>query len=408
MAGHDQGGRGVRRRLAAASRAGRAACRSRAAHGSVREAGDVNFVGIDLAWGERAPSGLAVLDATGALVHLSRASTDDTIVEALGDYVTGACLVGIDAPLIVTNATGNRPCEAALNQDFARFDAGTHPSNTGKPEFRGVPRGARLASRLGLDIDPASRSDRRAIEVCPHAALVALFRLGRTLKYKQRSTRPFPLVHAETLRLVSLLAGLEHAVPPLHVARSAEWEALVAGVARAGRKSDLRRAEDQLDAVVCAYVALLAAEHPGATTTYGDTDTGYIVTPTLPSDLSPSPRRPLRAGEAAAEATGSAESVSAEVGPAEREVDPANIVGQAVRAIRAGPAADRGVGAAARALADHRAGRRGDRLPERSPGAARGSRRSRRRRAGPWPGNCSIRIRCATSPSRSALGSSRT
>ena len=92
---------------------------------------------------------------------------------------------------------------------------------------------------------------------------MALFRLGRTLKYKQRSTRPFPLVHAETLRLVSLLGGLEHAEPPLHVARSAEWEALVAGVARAGRKSDLRRAEDQIDAVVCAYVALLAAERPG-------------------------------------------------------------------------------------------------------------------------------------------------
>ncbi len=110
----------------------------------------MHFVGIDLAWGERAASGLAVLDETGALVHLSRATTDDTIAEAVGEYLRGDCIVGIDAPLVVVNATGNRPCEAALNRDFARFDAGTHPANTGKPEFSAGPRGGRLAARFGL------------------------------------------------------------------------------------------------------------------------------------------------------------------------------------------------------------------------------------------------------------------
>ena len=151
----------------------------------------MNVVGIDLAWGERAATGLAVLDERGALVHLSRATTDDQIVEALRGHLTDECLVGIDAPLLVTNATGNRPCEAALNRDFARFDAGTHPSNTGKPEFGVQPRGARVAARLGLALDPSPPTGRRAVEVYPHAALVALFRLGRTLKYKQRSNRPF-------------------------------------------------------------------------------------------------------------------------------------------------------------------------------------------------------------------------
>ena len=55
----------------------------------------------------------------------------------------------------MTNATGNRPAEAALNRDFARFDAGAHPSNTGKPEFADGTRGAPVAGALGLDIDPA-------------------------------------------------------------------------------------------------------------------------------------------------------------------------------------------------------------------------------------------------------------
>ena len=75
-------------------------------------------------------------------MHVATVRTDDEIVAALAPYVEADCLVAIDAPLIVTNATGNRPAEAALNRDFARFDAGAHPSNTGKPEFRDGTRAA--------------------------------------------------------------------------------------------------------------------------------------------------------------------------------------------------------------------------------------------------------------------------
>jgi predicted RNase H-like nuclease len=45
--------------------------------------------------------------------------------------------------------------------------------------------------------------------------------------------------------------------------------------------------EDVVDAVVCAYVALLRARHPERTTVFGDLATGYIVTPTLPADHPP-------------------------------------------------------------------------------------------------------------------------
>ena len=250
----------------------------------------MHFAGVDLAWGGRRPTGVAVLDADGRLLHVSAQADDDTIVAALAPYLDGDCLVGIDASLVVVNATGNRPCEAALNKDFARFDAGAHPSNTGKPEFADGTRGARLAARLGLDIDPASTSRRRAIEVYPHPATVALFRLGRTLKYKNKQGRALPDLTAELLRLIHLLEGLETADVPLRLAGNEQWTALVAAVGAAERKSDLRRAEDQVDAVVCAYVALFAERRPELTTTYGDLATGYIVTPTLPEGHRPTPR----------------------------------------------------------------------------------------------------------------------
>ena len=146
-------------------------------------------IGVDLAWGLKRATGIAVLDDTGRLVHVCAVRTDEEILAALAPYVEGDCLVAIAAPLIVTNPKGTRPAEAALNRDFATFDAGAHPSNTGKPEFSGTPRGAALCQALGLDMNPRSGRRRRAIEVYPHPATVALFGLGRTLKYKNKPGR---------------------------------------------------------------------------------------------------------------------------------------------------------------------------------------------------------------------------
>ena len=95
------------------------------------------FVGLDLAWGERNPTGVAVVDDKGALVHVSAQTDDASILAAIRPYVADDCVVGIDAPLIVTNPTGNRPCEAALNKDFAKFQAGAHPANNEQARVRG-------------------------------------------------------------------------------------------------------------------------------------------------------------------------------------------------------------------------------------------------------------------------------
>ena len=109
-----------------------------------------HYLGIDLAWGERRQTGLAVLDDDARLLHLSAVGDDDEIVAALTPFLAPPVLAGIDAPLVVTNATGSRPAERALSRDFRRFEAGTHPSNTGKPEFAQGTRGARDCERLGL------------------------------------------------------------------------------------------------------------------------------------------------------------------------------------------------------------------------------------------------------------------
>lgn len=243
----------------------------------------VYFAGVDLAWGTRSPTGLAVLDADGHLLSVRAVRDDDEILAALRPYLNGECVVAFDAPLVVTNPTGQRPAEAALNRDFRRFEAGTHAVNTAKPEFANGPRAGRLAAALGLDLNPRAPSARRAIEVYPHAATVALFRLERTLKYKAKPGRTVDRLRSELLLLMDGIEKLSHAAVPLRVAEHRDWVALRNRVATAQRKCDLRRAEDPVDAVVCAYVALYAERRPADVTIYGDAASGSIVTPSLPT-----------------------------------------------------------------------------------------------------------------------------
>ena len=125
----------------------------------------------------------------------------------------------------------------------------------------------------------------RAIEVYPHPATVVLFRLARTLKYKAKPGRSFGQLKSELLLLMNGVEELAQKAVPLRVAGHDDWVELRRQVIAAQRKSDLRRAEDPVDAVVCAYVALYAQRCPAGVTIYGDFAAGYIVTPSLPPDL---------------------------------------------------------------------------------------------------------------------------
>lgn len=187
----------------------------------------MHFVGLDLAWGERNPTGVAVLDADGRLRHLGTAGDDASILAALAPFTAGDCLVAVDAPLIVPNRTGHRPAEREFNRVFARFHAGARPAF----------------------------ADRRTA----------------------------------LLRLITLIEGLEHATPALRLDDA--WAALHQRVRAATRPSELRREEDPVDAVLCAYVALFWHHRPHDVTVYGDHATGYLITPSLPPGRAAKPSR---------------------------------------------------------------------------------------------------------------------
>jgi predicted RNase H-like nuclease len=235
------------------------------------------FLGLDLAWSDRNPSGLAALDEDGRLLDVRADVRDDAAILA---WVRGQLgprgVIGIDMPTIVRNATGIRPCERELASVFRRYHAAPHPANLRR--FPDGGRARRLIDALACDgvveaLDVRAGDPRTiALEIFPHPAHVRLFGLDRIFGYKKK-TRPWPAVLAEWSRYRAALAALASADPPL---------ILGAAIPTAVDARGYKRWDDMLDAISCAYVAAFVwrwgIEAPHVRV-FGDLSAGYIVVP---------------------------------------------------------------------------------------------------------------------------------
>ena len=239
--------------------------------------------GIDLAWGYRARTGVAEVDARGHLMRTASLRTDDEIAMFCAEGLVPGSVVAFDAPLIVRNTEGQRPCERSLARAFGAFGASAHPTNLSRPTIGPEPRAHVLTRRLDLAIDigrsgqPARAA---AIEVYPHPAMVSWFTLNRVIPYKAKAGRSRTDRAAAFRGLITLIEG--HLGRALALADSDAWQDLIGRTHRAGRQVDLDRVEDEIDAVCCAHLAWLWAHELGELEIHGDEQTGFIVTPPPP------------------------------------------------------------------------------------------------------------------------------
>ncbi len=238
------------------------------------------FVGVDLAWSPRNTSAVAVV-RNHELVAWEPAlgSVEEIASYILAEIGDASAFVAIDAPLAVPNLTGSRECDRRVARLFRRYEAGVYPVNRRLLERYGGVRGERLAKLLssaGFENDPALKAPRRGrayAEVFPHSAMVAIFRLEKTLKYKARHGRSRELRCREFRRYQKLLTSLARAEPSLHIPE----EILSVDVERL-RGAALKRYEDLLDAITCAYIASYCW-HRGECEVIGSVEEGYILTP---------------------------------------------------------------------------------------------------------------------------------
>ncbi len=246
-------------------------------------------IGLDLAWSPRNATGAAVLrgDAHGATLHDSGIvqHDDEIIAYVVAHATTPTVLVAVDAPLCVPNTSGRRVAEHELAQVFAPYQAGAHPANRRLLTYNGAVRGETLVAALAAHgfhetaAIAAGQPGRTITEVYPHAAMIGIFDLPRTLKYKARPNRTLAERQAAWQHYQQLLASLQQATPALH-----GHTELVAQPVAALRGKHLKHYEDRVDALFCAYVALYAY-HWGAARcrTFGTLADGHIFAPVPPA-----------------------------------------------------------------------------------------------------------------------------
>jgi histidinol-phosphate phosphatase family protein len=248
----------------------------------------VRFVGLDLAWSPRNPSGGVILSAKGCvLATTSELGHNDEVLSFVTEAIppNTAGLVAIDAPLSVPNPNGSRPCDRQVASVFSRYHAAPYPANRQNLERYGGLRAESIRlelEALGFQHDPAIQrqtDSRRVIEVFPHPATVSLFQLKRTLKYKARSKRTYGLRWRELHQLRQHLDSLHKASPPLYLSPD-----LLTAPIEGLRGRRFKAVEDTLDAIVCAYSALYAWHHgPQGYALYGSPPQGCIMVPMTPS-----------------------------------------------------------------------------------------------------------------------------
>lgn len=92
------------------------------------------FIGIDFAWqSERNPTGIAVArkdEVGGVVVEVFPGVYGlDAITEIVKRNATANTVVAVDAPLIIRNRVGRRPCESEISRRFSTRHASAHSSN---------------------------------------------------------------------------------------------------------------------------------------------------------------------------------------------------------------------------------------------------------------------------------------
>jgi predicted RNase H-like nuclease len=231
------------------------------------------FLGIDLGWYGK-PSGAAAFTNAGGslrLAEVTRIADSEALLGWVERWTGQNTILAVDAPLVIPNEKGIRRAERELNRDWRRYHAGCHAANLGLPFAARVTAFSRALCALGFGhAEPVHRRNagRWQLEVHPHAASVALFGLERILKYK-RGLRADRARELDRLRYL-LQTRLPQRKPRTEALRLPEIPA----------RGDLKPVEDQLDAVLCAYIAAYWWKWGASRCMYyGAPAEGYIVVP---------------------------------------------------------------------------------------------------------------------------------
>ena len=261
-----------------------------------------SVLGIDAAWTAHNPSGVALVrtnpnqgwecvalapsyDAFAALSECNPVQWDERpsvgkpkpkrLLETAGKLLGGeqVTVVSVDMPLSNTRITGRREADRAISREFGRFGGGAHTPSATRPGVISEELRESLAG-LGYRLAVSEREAGAVIEVYPHPALLRLLRRTYRVPYKVDRARSYwpgltPKQRADRLikkfrliyeGLTCVIQGIPDFLPASPYG---------------GSLASLKRYEDALDALVCAWVGTRYLE--GCADPFGDQDAAIWV-----------------------------------------------------------------------------------------------------------------------------------
>jgi predicted RNase H-like nuclease len=247
---------------------------------------DASFLGIDLAWhGNGRNTGLAALRSTGSTVTSDAVGIGAGNLKAIVDFVLSheshTTVVAIDAPLVIRNVNGQRPCETLISKRFGYAHASAHTTNLSRfPDAESV-RLVRTLQDLGyrhcrFPHEDWDRTGRWLFEVYPHPAQVVLFERSRIIKYKRGrlAARRAGLDELRLEVLHRMMYGDNSIVDDRRLVQFLTIElSSISG-------AQLKKYEDALDAIFCSFLAYYLWRWGWSChDVFGDVTNGYIVVP---------------------------------------------------------------------------------------------------------------------------------
>lgn len=235
----------------------------------------VILAGVDLAWqSERNPSAIAqgtLLNGTLLVTAVDKFVFGiNAILERLRTDLSG---IAIDAPLIIKNISGQRPCERDVGIAYGSKGASCHSSSTSLfPDAQSVCLSRKLFEK-GFD---HLGEKRWQIECYPHPAIIEMFGLPWRLKYKRGLVSE---KRAGQQKLASYIRKLEGSASLAFIVSDPYSEFLNEDFIAELKGRDLKANEDALDSLICLYVAGLYAVGSQKRQCFGDKNTGYIWVP---------------------------------------------------------------------------------------------------------------------------------
>ncbi|MEC7946635.1 MAG: DUF429 domain-containing protein [Myxococcota bacterium] len=238
------------------------------------------YLGLDLAWAPRNSSGGAVIeiDEDGSSIKvISTASLrahEDILRWIARNRGRAGCVIAVNAPIIVENTGGRRPCDDLLEHHFGKHHVDEYQVNVvnaSHPRTIG-----RAMMRMGFDPNPMAEGD-RVVETYNQAAQIMLFDQERPIRLK---AGPVGARKDAVARFRELLYDkLGDAIPTL--LDSEALDEVVDADLPSSNGSRVGQLEEQLQAVLCAYTAAyLDIRGPESCAFLGDLNDGYVLLPT--------------------------------------------------------------------------------------------------------------------------------